>query len=324
MQYSYREIKDKFDLFLIESPLTGETVKLYEAANYILRIGGKRIRPVMVLMAYNLYKKEVEDAMYAALAVELFHNFTLVHDDIMDKATLRRTHKTVHEKYGVNKAILCGDLMLIHVYELLQKYLGYEQFSELFNSLNQTGIQICQGQEMDMEFENRTDVSIEDYLKMVSYKTAVLLAYSLQCGALLGGASKKDSLHLYQFGLNLGIAFQLQDDILDVFGITESVGKIKGGDILQNKKTYLYLKALELGDKNQKERLINLYSIDKNRDKKIKEVTDIFKAVHVEEYSNQLQEAYQQLAFSHLDAIEMNVSGAELKKLCMQLLNRTS
>lgn len=324
MTFSYQEIKEKFESHLIKYPLDGEPPLLYEAANYIMAIGGKRIRPVLVLMAYNLFNDHVDNALNAALAVEVLHNFTLVHDDILDQATLRRTHATVHEKYGMDRAILSGDLMLIHVYKLLENYLGHPHFPEIYSGMNKIGIQICEGQDYDMLFEDRNDVNIDEYIKMISFKTAVLLGYSLQAGALLGGANKKDSEHLYQFGLNLGLAFQLKDDLLDVFGDEQKVGKRKGGDILQNKKTYLYLKAIELADEKQRAQLIKLYSVKTESEDKVESVIRIFRDLHVAEYSSQLQEAYQLLAFSHLDAINKGNRAEPLKNLCDLLLNRKS
>jgi geranylgeranyl diphosphate synthase type II len=324
MQYNYEELKQKFVSHLKTSPLHGETPVLYEAANYILGLGGKRIRPILVLMAYNLYKDEVDEVLNAALGIEIFHNFTLVHDDILDEARFRRSKETVHVKYGLNRAILSGDLMFIYVYKLFNDYLSHKNFKTIFEVFNNTGIKICEGQEMDMNFESRIDVSIEEYLTMISYKTAVLLGCALQIGALMGDASIEESEHLYHFGLNLGIAFQLQDDKLDVFGEVEKVGKVKGGDILQNKKTYLYLKALELADQNQKNRLIQLYTSKTEDKEKVKEVTKLFRNLHVEEYSNQLQEAYQTLAFSHLDAVGLGSSVEQLRKVSELLLNRKS
>lgn len=223
----------------------GEPSTLYEPINYLLNIGGKRMRPVLLLMACEMFDTEISKAMDAALAVEVFHNFTLAHDDIMDEADIRRGQPAVHIKYNINSAILSGDLMLIKSYELLAASPGYSSFSLLFQVFNKAAIEICEGQQMDMDFEKRKDVSLDEYLKMVEYKTAVLLGASMQMGALIGGASDSDARQLYNFAVDLGIAFQINDDVLDAYGDPSKVGKKAGGDIAQNKKTFLWISCLE-------------------------------------------------------------------------------
>src|ERR1700761_9383330 len=223
---------------------------LYEPISYILSIGGKRMRPALLLMACDLFGGDVDDALAPALAIEVFHNFTLMHDDIMDNAPLRRGRTTVHERWNKNVAILSGDVMLIEGYKLMMQVKDHllRQILDIFNN---TAVDVCEGQQIDMEFEQRNDVTIKEYINMIRLKTAVVLGGALKIGALLGGASTKDANLLADFGVNLGLAFQLQDDILDVYGNPEKFGKQVGGDIIANKKTYLLLKALELADETQ-------------------------------------------------------------------------
>lgn len=242
----------------------GKPSSLYEPINYLLNIGGKRMRPVLLLMACEIFDKEVSRALDAALALEVFHNFTLAHDDIMDEADIRRGMPAVHIKYDLNSAILSGDLMLIKSYELLAVNPGSSSFFSLFKVFNKAAVEICEGQQMDMDFEKRTDVTLDEYLKMVEFKTAVLLGASMQIGALIGGASDHDALQLYKFAVNLGIAFQINDDVLDAYGDPYKVGKKAGGDIVQNKKTFLWISCLEAmnaGDHSKFEQyaLLNKY-----------------------------------------------------------------
>ena len=210
---------------------------LYEPINYILGLGGKRMRPILVLMAHQLFDKNIEKAVSPALAIEVFHNFTLLHDDIMDKAPLRRGKQTVHEKWNDNVAILSGDTMLVQAYQLMA-VVDKDIIKEVLAVFSKTAIEVCEGQQWDMDFETQSDVSIEDYLKMIEYKTAVLLGAALQIGGITAGASAQQQTHLYEFGRNMGIAFQLKDDLLDAFGSPETFGKQVGGDIMANKKTY--------------------------------------------------------------------------------------
>ena len=323
MVKSFLELKEIFEAYLKSAEINKEQNALYKAANYILHIGGKRIRPILLLMTYNLYDENPQTVLDASLAIEVFHNFTLIHDDIMDKAKLRRGEESVHHKFGENTAILSGDLMLMYAYRLLAKYAENNGFNKALHMFTQTGIEICKGQQLDMEFESKQDVQVEDYLTMITGKTAVLLGSSMYIGAVLGGAHEQDAKHLYEFGKNLGIAFQLQDDVLDAFGDHSKIGKKRGGDILQNKKTYLYIKALELSSKSQKEELVSLYSISEHESTKVDIILQIFKDLGVMEYSRQLQEAYQQLAFSHLDATPSKFDTKNIKDLALLLLNRT-
>jgi geranylgeranyl diphosphate synthase, type II len=234
--------------------LSRKPEQLYQPIGYMLCIGGKRMRPVLVLAGCELFDGKADDALDAALAIELFHNFTLLHDDIMDNAPLRRGNVTVHEKWNVNTAILSGDAMFVKAYEQLGKC-DPAHFRKIFPLFNQTALEVCEGQQMDMVFETREKVSVAQYLKMIELKTAVLLGASFQIGAICGNARDEDAEHIYRFGKYLGVAFQLHDDILDVYGDADKVGKQSGGDIISNKKTYLLLKALELSNRYMLEEL---------------------------------------------------------------------
>lgn len=299
----------QFESYLKTHPLTRQPLNLYEPADYILSLGGKRLRPVFTLLGCDLYGKTSDYAMNAAMAVEVFHNFTLLHDDIMDKAEVRRGSPTVHIKYNTNTAILTGDVMMIQAYQYLLNYQNPILVKELLDVFNKMAFEVCEGQQMDMDFEIREDVTINEYLEMITLKTSVLMAASVQMGAILGGANIENQKHIYEFAKNFGIAFQLQDDILDTFGESAKVGKRIGGDILQNKKTYLYLKTVELADQNQQN---TLYKYFHNRDlvvdeqKKIDDVSQIYKDVNVVEYANQLIEAYRDLSISHLRACSID------------------
>lgn len=295
---------------------------LFEPLDYLLDLGGKRIRPAMALMACDLYRDDLDPALPVAMAVELFHNFSLMHDDIMDEADLRRGKATVHRAYDENSAILSGDMMLIKAYTFLEK-VEDRYFKKAVSLFNKTAEEVCRGQRMDMDFEHQSEVAISDYILMITYKTAVLLAASMQLGGLVSGAPKEDQHHLYEFGKNIGIAFQIQDDILDAYG-DERTGKRVGGDIVQNKKTYLFLKALELSGPAQREELASLYGDTATKDaEKIDRVLRIFDSLVVREYALQVMEAYKDLALSHLAQLhiaEDNKMG--MKKLTEYLIAR--
>jgi geranylgeranyl diphosphate synthase type II len=278
----------------------------------------------MLLMAYNLFKDDVEKALPAAYSIEIFHNFSLLHDDIMDQAPLRRGQPTVHVKYNTNAGILSGDVMLIYAYKYLMKVENKKCIIDLINLFNQVAIEVCEGQQYDMNFEKKTEVSISEYLKMIGLKTAALLAGGMQMGAIIANATQKDAQLIYDFGKNVGIAFQLQDDILDTFGDPEKFGKRVGGDIIQNKKTYLVLRALELADKPTKAKLkILLSEPSKNDSLKVNEVTNIFNQLNIQAQAEQLKEEYLQHAFSALEAINVKKSNkVVLKNLADSLMNR--
>jgi len=300
-------LKKLFSDHLTQQNYGDQPSNLYEPINYIMSLGGKRIRPLMVLASLDLFNQKPVQGLQAAMAVEIFHNFSLVHDDIMDAADIRRGKATVHKKWDENTAILSGDVMLIQAYEYL---LSYDQkvAIDLLNEFTAMAKGVCEGQRMDMDFETSDQVTIADYIEMITLKTSILLASSLKLGAIIAGQDENVQNHIYEFGKNLGIAFQLQDDLLDTFGTEALIGKKVGGDILQNKKTYLYLKTLELVDAQTKERLIHLYKedIQTEEDKKISEVHAIFSDAHVKVYSQELQDNYSQLALSHLSAIPVD------------------
>ncbi len=326
MAKSISELQKFYATSLEKVILPNHTPNLYEPVSYLLGLGGKRIRPVLVLAACDLYGKEIGGALAAAHAIEFFHNFSLMHDDIMDQANLRRGHETVHIKYDLNTAILSGDVMLIKAYEFLEAY-PLELQVQLFKLFNSTSVKICEGQQMDVDFESRSDVSIDEYLNMITNKTAVLLGAGMKMGGLIGGASNVDADHLYQFAKNMGIAFQIQDDILDVFADSADSGKKEGGDILQKKKTYLYIKSLELLSQTDAQRLSFLYS-DQTEvvgDKLVKEARNLMLDCHVKVYAQELKENYQQLSFSHLSAIKVDDDHKKvLKEYAQALLNRNS
>lgn len=282
-----------------------EPKNLYEPIHYILDLGGKRIRPVLTLMTAEIFDANYKKALPAALAVEVFHNFSLVHDDIMDDAPLRRGQATVHEKWNINTGILSGDAMLILAYQYFEQYQP-KIFRKLAKLFSKTALQVCEGQQWDVDFETRDDVTIPDYLKMIEYKTAVLVAAAMKMGAIIAETSKENAKLIYAFGLNLGLAFQLQDDYLDAFGDPETFGKQVGGDIIENKKTYLYLKAVEFSSKEEAQQLTQLFSIqpDDNSDK-ISSVKEIFNSSGA---SKATQDAIQEFTFKAFEIVEkMNI-----------------
>lgn len=295
-------------------------VELYQPISYILKLGGKRIRPVLTLMACNLFSDEFEDSIHPALAVEIFHNFTLLHDDIMDKALMRRNHATVHQKWNENIAILSGDAMNIIAYQHLcrtqRKYIP-----ELIDIFSKVAIEICEGQQLDMNFENLNNVTIPEYLEMIRLKTAVLLATSLEIGAICGCAGNTEREQLYNFGLNLGLAFQVQDDLLDAFGTEEEFGKNIGGDILACKKTFLYLKALELSSEKQRQELFSIYNASGNKEK-IKRVLEIYDELNVKNHASRTVEYYTENAMKALQGVSAKNSKNELQNLAYNIMNR--
>jgi len=289
------------ELGRIEYPKTPSL--LYEPIDYILGLGGKRMRPILVLMAHQLFDKNIEKAISPALAIEVFHNFTLLHDDIMDNAPLRRGQKTVHEKWNSNVAILSGDTMLVQAYQLMAE-VDDTIVKQVLAVFSKAAIEVCEGQQWDMDFETQSDVSISDYLKMIEYKTAVLLGAALQIGGITAGASKEEQNHLYAFGRDLGIAFQLKDDLLDAFGDAETFGKQVGGDIMANKKTYLYLKALALADGTQRQNLEQYFSTNDTSQLKVDAVKTIFSNLEIPELTNNSIREYHARAMENLAAID--------------------
>lgn len=278
---------------------------LYEPISYILSLGGKRMRPALLLMACDLFGGDVEAALPPALAIEVFHNFTLMHDDIMDNAPIRRGKITVHERWNQNVGILSGDVMLVQGYKLMMQVKDH-LLRPILDIFNTTAIGVCEGQQFDMEFEDRNNVSIGEYLNMIRLKTAVVLGGALKIGALIGNADMKDADLLSSFGENLGIAFQLQDDILDVYGDPEKFGKQVGGDIISNKKTYLLIKAVELAKDQQIKDLDNWIALKQfDNAEKVAAVTDIYNSLNIREYAEEAMQAYADKAFEALDAINL-------------------
>lgn len=298
---------------------------LYDPVIYTLGMGGKRIRPVLVLMAYSLYKEKYADALPAAFAIEVFHNFTLLHDDIMDKASLRRNKNTVHIEYSENAAILSGDAMSILSYEYINQC-KKGNFREIVATFTKTALEICEGQQYDMNFETRNDVSVKEYIQMIGYKTAVLIASSLKLGGIIAEAPQKDIDNLYQFGFNLGIAFQLQDDYLDSFGDVETFGKEIGGDILSNKKTFLMITALELAEGKIAEELNNWIALKEFNEKdKIKAVLSIYNQLNLKQKSQQKMTEYYNNAIECWQHLSVNdKTKQELRLLAERLMKRES
>lgn len=273
---TYAQQLTLFESYVHNHPFEKAPRNLYEPVDYILSLGGKRVRPVLLLMGYEMFQTPVQEAFQAAMALEVFHNFSLLHDDIMDKAPLRRGKPTVHHKYGLNAGILSGDVMLVLAYQLLHHYHQHPAYTELLALFTRTSIQVCEGQQWDMDFEKKDEVTLEQYLRMIEYKTSVLLACALQMGAMLGGATLSDARHLYEFGRSIGLAFQIKDDLLDAFGDPEKFGKKVGGDIIQGKKTFLYLKALEKASDDTLNRLY--HSTDLPEREKVQKVKALFES----------------------------------------------
>jgi geranylgeranyl diphosphate synthase type II len=300
------EYQEQFLLYLERQKIDKEPKNLYEPIDYILQLGGKRMRPVLTLMTTEIFDVDYKKALPAALAVEVFHNFSLIHDDIMDEAPLRRGKMTVHEKWNVNTGILSGDAMLILAYQYFEKYQP-KTFRKLAKLFSKTALEVCEGQQYDVDFETRNDVTIPEYLKMIQYKTAVLVAAAMKMGAIIAQTSKENSSLIYKFGINLGLAFQLQDDYLDAFGDPKTFGKQVGGDIIENKKTYLYLKAVEFSNPEEKEQLMQLFSVRlEDNENKINAVKEIFNSTGATQATQQAIQDFTLKAFKTLK--RMNIS----------------
>lgn len=300
-----------------------EPPNLYQPIGYALSMGGKRLRPVMVLLACNLYSNDVLKALPAALAIEVFHNFTLLHDDIMDHAEMRRNLPSVYKKYNENIAILSGDAMSIMAYDYLSKCTSGDK-NEMLRLFTQTALQVCEGQQFDMDFEHRTDVSIPEYIRMITLKTAVLLACSLKMGALVAGAPSHSADLLYDFGLNLGIAFQLQDDLLDVFADQEKFGKKIGGDIVSNKKTFLLLKALEISGSSEKKAILEwITKSEYNPEEKINAIKNIYEALNIKTLTEEHTNRYYRQAMAVWEKLNIeNDAKSELLNLAKMIMYR--
>lgn len=284
---------------------TKDPANLYQPVKYILDLGGKKIRPVLTLMIAELLGVDYKKALPAAAAVEIFHNFSLVHDDIMDNAPLRRGNETIHEKWNVNTAILAGDAMVILAYQYFEQY-EPKIFRKLARLFNKTALEVFEGQQYDVDFETRNDVSISEYIKMIEYKTAVLIGTAMKMGAIVAQTEKENSKLIYKFGLNIGLAFQIQDDYLDAFGDPKTFGKQVGGDIIENKKTYIYIKALELAGSNERKQLIDLFSTkSKENSAKIETVKQIFETTGAATETRNAINEYTSKAFEVLETIDI-------------------
>lgn len=304
---NYNEWLEVYSTYLKEHEIKQEPYNLYDPINYFMAIGGKRFRPILLLMAHELYEEDYKFALPLAHALEIFHNFTLVHDDIMDEADKRRGEATVHKKYGIPTAILSGDVMLLHTYKILHYYKDLPSFSTIIDYYTNIGIDICSGQQWDMEFESDFEIAPESYVKMIKYKTAILLGASMKLGALIAGASDDDQIHLEQFAINLGIAFQIQDDVLDLYGDEALTGKKVGGDILRAKKTFLYVYMLQELKETEKEEFIKIYNSEGDTDK-IDQVKDLFEKTNIRSIAKTEQDRYYDLAMTHLDSVSVDTS----------------
>ena len=323
-QYTNSEVLALFERHIAQMPTPEEPQRLYAPIKYGLEVGGKRIRPTLLMLAYNLYADDIERALMPAMAVEIFHNFTLLHDDIMDNADVRRGRPSVHAKWGENVAILSGDAMLILAYNYLQRTES-ERLSQIFARFNKMAAEVCEGQQFDMDFETQQKVSVVDYMRMIELKTAVLLAGSANIGAILAGASESDCRRLYDFGLEVGLAFQLQDDLLDSYG-DERLGKKIGGDILEGKKTILMIEAFSRANEEQREVLRNTHLREDLSDaEKISTIKALYDSLGVpERVEQQIAQKFQK-ALGILDTLEVsNERTVELRKYAENLIGRKS
>jgi geranylgeranyl diphosphate synthase type II len=320
--HSFTDLVSRFETYLAEASLfSGAPDTLYEPCRYFIALGGKRIRPVLCLMGAELFGDIHPDAWRAAIGIELFHNFTLIHDDIMDKAPLRRGQPTLHERNGLTTGILSGDTMCIAAYQHLGAITA--QLQPILQLFNRTAIEICEGQQLDMDYELREDVTVDEYIRMIELKTSVLLAASLKIGALIGGSTEGNAAKLYEFGRALGIAFQLQDDYLDAFGDAEKLGKQTGGDILADKKTYLYLKAMAMLPAGDKARLRDLHGVEHAN--KLPATLALFRKSGVDAECRKAVAHYSEMAFSALeDVAVLSRRKQPLHDLAAMLLHRES
>lgn len=320
---NYEQLISYFEDQLMEITYNNEPIELYEPIKYTLGFGGKRIRPVITLMGCELFCGNYQKALPQAIAIELFHNFTLIHDDIMDNAPIRRGRETVYRKWDANIAILSGDTLFAMAYQYAMQA-DKEILKEILSVFNQTAIEVCEGQQFDLNYETSADVTVDHYINMIRLKTGVLFGASLKIGALIGGASKEDANLLYDFGLNIGLGFQLKDDLLDTFGNEDVFGKKTGGDITSNKKTYLFIKALELADKEGVERLNYLYSTTDIEDElKIQETKDLFLKFQVDKAAHELIDRYFEIGMNCLDRINIVESDKEfLKDVAIKMIDR--
>ncbi|MEO6327933.1 MAG: polyprenyl synthetase family protein [Ginsengibacter sp.] len=318
--HSFSEFLEIFETKFSVRHFPSEPATLYNSSQYILNLNGKRIRPVMCLMGNELVSEINSDTFHVATAIELFHNFTLIHDDIMDRAPLRRGVETVHTKFGEPTALLAGDVMLVVAYDYLNK-IKIDYLKKVIRLFNNTAKQVCEGQQLDMDFEKKENVSFSEYLNMIELKTSVSLAASLQVGALLGGSGDGNQRHLYEFGKNLGIAFQVQDDYLDAFGDPEKFGKRTGGDILANKKTFLLIHAMEVATGAKYKEL--QYLLESNPPDKVDKILQVYEDCNVGEWSKKLKDEYLQKSLHHLEEIAvLSARKKPLRELAEYLIQR--
>lgn len=321
--FTASQLLDKINNHISEIQYTRTPKGLYAPVEYVLSLGGKRIRPVLMLMAYNLYREDISAIYDAATGIEVYHNYTLLHDDLMDRADMRRGKPTVHKVWDDNTAILSGDTMLVLAYQYMASS-SPEHLKEVMDLFSLTALEICEGQQLDMEFESRTDVLEDEYIEMIRLKTAVLLAASLKIGAIQAGASAEDAQNLYNFGMQLGVAFQLQDDLLDVYGDPEVFGKKIGGDILCNKKTYMLIKAMARADEAQQAELYRwLHMKDYQPAEKINAVTELYNQLNIRSVCESKMREYYTLAMESLEAVAIaEERKKELKNLMKLLMYR--
>ncbi len=320
---SLQPLKQIFETFLEQQIPDKEPKNLYAPLKYVLRNGGKRIRPLLVLLSAKSFGAAIEKALPAGAAIETFHNFTLIHDDIMDKAPIRRGQPTVHEKWDENLAILSGDTMLVWAYKMLEQYDG-ETYKKLSSLLNKTAIEVCEGQQMDMDFEQRTDVQLSEYLEMIKLKTAVLLGAALQFGSIVANADKNNQENMSLFGINLGIAFQIQDDYLDTYGNVSNFGKQIGGDIIDRKKTFLYINALNLADKKDKKILLDLYDTSNiNNQELIDNTIQIYDKYDISGIAKKQIDNYTQKSLDFLNQTDLpQIEKGFWENFALQLMHR--
>jgi geranylgeranyl diphosphate synthase type II len=321
--YNQQDLKNLVDRAIVSLSYSLEAERLIDPVKYVLSIGGKRVRPVLVLLACNLFNDNIEEAVMPATGLEVFHNFTLVHDDIIDRAFVRRNFPTVHSKWNVNQAILSGDVMAFIANDCFLQ--GPPRcMLKVFREFNKAAIEVCTGQQLDIDYEKALIVSQEEYLRMIELKTAVLIAASVKIGAIIGGAEEKDSEYLYEFGRNLGLAFQIQDDLLDIYGDIKLFGKIPGGDIVANKKTFLSVKAFELSKGKQFRKIQDLFS-DKVSDPelKVRSVMEIYDNLNIRSLTENLAEEYIEKAFSMLAKADIpGERKKEITSLASSLIGR--
>ena len=321
--YSADEILNKVNLFISNLPYHRRPESLYEPIKYVLSMGGKRIRPTLMLLAYNMFRDDPERILMQAVALETYHNYTLLHDDLMDHADLRRGHETVHKRWNDNQAILSGDSMLVLAYERMAQCPA-DKLGEVLSLFTQTALEIGEGQQYDIDFETRNDVSEDEYIEMIRLKTSVLLACALKIGAVLAGASKTDADNLYKFGEQIGLAFQLQDDYLDVYGDPKIFGKAVGGDIVSNKKTYMLINAFNRANSSQRaelQRLINTESFD--RDKKVAAVTALYNEMSIDKMAKNKMDFFYEQSQRYLDRVSVQEEcKCELRAYAERMMKR--